>query len=96
MWAGLMFDHPDCRVRSQSTLMLALVGSKAAPEDVHIDVPFLHPEDGGRGWDEAWYRVRPRGYRMKWVRSAEKRDDGWHWVGNARVTHHDDGEAGER
>lgn len=44
--------------------MDAVVGRDKAPLDVHLDVPWIHPEDeaAGRTWenDQVLYRVRPR------------------------------------
>lgn len=74
-WKGLLFDHPRTIVRTRSTMMQAVAGPDA-PYDLHLDVPFLHPEDAaaGRKWedDECFYRVRPivqRGDRL-WVRES--------------------------
>lgn len=74
-WKGLLFDHPECQLRTQSTIMQAIAGADAH-FDLHLDVPFLHPDDAARGrkWedDECFYRVRPiveRGDRL-WVREA--------------------------
>lgn len=56
-WAGLRFD--EARVRTRSTLMMAVAGA-AAPHDLHLDVPWDHPEDRARGLDSGCiYRVRP-------------------------------------
>jgi len=74
-WEGLLFDHPAVERRTQSTLMQAIVGD-AAPYDLHLDVPFVHPQDAARGttWEEdgCVYRVRPVievGDRL-WVRES--------------------------
>lgn len=81
-WRGLLFDHPRCEIRTQSTLMLAVVGDDA-PYDLHLNVPFLHPDDAARGqeWeeDEIFYRVRPiwePGDRL-WVRETHWRLGRW-------------------
>ena len=59
-WKGLGFSHPAAEVRMQSTLMLALCGS-TAPYDLHLDVPFEHPDDGPiPDPPDMYYRVRPR------------------------------------
>lgn len=61
-WAGLMFGHSAVKPRTQSTLMRSLVGADA-PQDLHLDVPWVHPEDAvqGKSWDDdpVVYRVRP-------------------------------------
>jgi hypothetical protein len=57
-WQGL--DFTKARLRTQSTLMLFVVGPNDAPYDLHLDVPFCHPNDQPEGWDdETVYRVRP-------------------------------------
>ena len=53
----------DAEPRVQSTLMLAVCGQAEAPFDIHLDVPWCHPED--RTGDDAEdfdcrYRVRPK------------------------------------
>lgn len=70
-WVGL--DFTVAKPRTQSSLMLCIAGGDA-PRDIHLDVPFLHPEDAARGmeWDGTVYRVRPQweaGDRL-WVREA--------------------------
>ena len=57
-WAGL--DFTKARLRTQSTLMLYVCGPNEAPYDLHLDVPWCHPDDQPEGWDdEMVYRVRP-------------------------------------
>lgn len=58
-WRGL--DFTRAIVRTQNTLSLALFGPDEKLYDLHLDVPFMHPDDQARGDDE-WlkYRVRPR------------------------------------
>lgn len=77
-WTGLLFGHPECRARRTSTLMefVGAVAGKPAPEDIHLSVPWVHPEDAanGRAWeyDQCLYRVRPRIERgdLLWVRET--------------------------
>lgn len=60
-WRGLLFRHPECSVWTQSTLMLAMVG-RGAPHDLHLRVPFWHPENAQQPAPEkpdSFYRVRP-------------------------------------
>ena len=61
MWRGLDFSR--AKIRTKSTIGAFLFG-KEAPTDLHLDVPFLHPEDAvfGAKWadDQQWYRVRSR------------------------------------
>lgn len=83
MWTGLDLDRAE--LRTQSTLMAVMVGPKAAPYDLHLNVPWIHPDDvaNGMAWedDECWYRVRPRMEPgQKWHRKmvanvAIRRDD---------------------
>lgn len=54
-WAGLRFD--EARARTRSTLMMAVVGADA-PHDLHLDVPWDHPDDSP-GRSGCVYRVRP-------------------------------------
>ena len=51
LWAGL--DLARAEPRTQSTVMLAICGEDA-PEDIHLAVPWGHPEE------DCIYRVRPR------------------------------------
>src|SRR3954462_4776661 len=57
-WAGLDFKRAE--LLTQSTLMRYVCGAEA-PYDLHLNVPFMHPDDQASGHDE-WlqYRVRPR------------------------------------
>lgn len=59
-WAGLDLDRAD--LLQQSTLMLAICGPNDAPPDLHLSVPWCHPDDRARGEepDGCYYRVRPR------------------------------------
>ena len=59
-WAGLSFSRAEPRV--QSSLMMMVCGSRSAPKDVHLTVPWCHPEDQtgqDSDWDDCQYRVRP-------------------------------------
>lgn len=62
-WPHLLWEH--ARPRDKSSLMTIIAGPDEAPSDVHLSVPFRHPDDHpDRGWeidpdDLAWYRVRP-------------------------------------
>ena len=60
LWAGL--DLARAEPRTQSTLMLAICGQDEAPEDIHLAVPWCHPEDQTGSADDfdCIYRVRPR------------------------------------
>jgi hypothetical protein len=56
-WLGLDFSRAI--VRTKSTLMMMVCGSANAPYDLHLDVPFCHPDDQPDGWeDDMVYRVR--------------------------------------
>ncbi len=60
-WSGLCFDLAEPAV--QSTLMLAICGSQEAPIDIHLNVPWCHPDDQDgtpEDWTDCVYRVRPR------------------------------------
>lgn len=59
-WTGL--DLVNAEPRTQSTLWLAVAGQDEAPPDIHLDVPWCHPDDRARGApaDDCRYRVRPR------------------------------------
>lgn len=60
MWTGL--DLANAEPRQQASIMLAMVGADEAPPDIHLNVPWMHPEDRARdpGDDGCRYRVRPR------------------------------------
>ena len=59
-WRGLAFSHEAVELRTQSTLMLYVAG-RDAPYDLHLNVPFEHPDDGPiPDPPEMMYRVRPR------------------------------------
>lgn len=67
MWRGL--DLANAEPRVQSTLFLFLIGEGEAPLDIHLNVPWCHPEDqSGSPEDfDCRYRVRPRMQpRKKW------------------------------
>lgn len=58
-WTGLDLSRAEPRV--QSSLMLALTGPEEAYFDLHLTVPWEHPDDKKAGIDsETFYRVRPR------------------------------------
>jgi len=66
-WAGLHFGSPHVKLRSQSTLMLSCLGPKDAPYDLHLAVPWSHPDDGYDD-EDCVYRVRPRASAgRKWL-----------------------------
>lgn len=84
MWQGLDFDRAE--PRQQASILMAMWGSKNAPQDIHLNVPFCHPEDRARGDDDdgCRYRVRPRmqigkKWKGKMVKSAafERWDGKW-------------------
>ncbi len=71
IWRGLDFSRAV--PRRQSTLAMAVHGEDA-PEDVHLNVPFIHPDDESK--EELIYRVRPIwevGDRI-WVRESLRAD----------------------
>jgi hypothetical protein len=77
-WSGLDFSRGV--PRTQSSIMCYIAGADA-PRDVHLDVPFLHPQDAASGmdWDGVVYRVRPQWQADEtlWVReSLTVRNDG--------------------
>lgn len=84
MWAGLDFDRAE--PRQQNAALLAIAGPHEGL-DVHLSVPFLHPEDKARGakHDGCAYRVRPRaevGKRWKGKRVGAVAFEKWNgkWV----------------
>lgn len=83
-WDGL--DFTRAVPRTQSTMMRFIAGA-AAPRDIHLDVPFLHPQDAANGmaWDGCVYRVRPQWEpgELLWVREA------FAWISDCR--HNDPG-----
>lgn len=90
MWSGL--DLINAEPRMQSTLMLAVAGTADAPQDIHLNVPWKHPDDADYS-DECRYRVRPRmeiGKRWKKKRvtnvSFERWDGVWYIAIEARGT----------
>lgn len=58
-WLGLNLAKAEPRM--QASLMLAIAGDEA-PEDIHLSVPWCHPDDRANGMDDdaCRYRVRPR------------------------------------
>jgi hypothetical protein len=60
MWAGLDLNRAD--LLCQSSLAIACFGPDGAPPDMHLSVPWCHPEDQTGSPDDfdCWYRVRPR------------------------------------
>jgi hypothetical protein len=86
LWTGLDLTRAELRV--QSTLFLAIIGPNAAPLDLHLDVPWCHPEDQTGDLDDfdSWYRVRPiMEPGKKWKRNLVKsvafeRWDGKWWL----------------
>lgn len=78
-WRGL--DLKRAEPRQQSSLMLSVLGHDS-PLDIHLNVPFQHPEDTIS--DDVFYRVRPRmevgkKYNGKIVKSVafERWGDDW-------------------
>lgn len=59
-WKGLDFANAEPRV--QASGLLAVCGADDAPRDVHLSVPFCHPDDQTGSPDDfdCRYRVRPR------------------------------------
>lgn len=60
MWKGLNLERADLIV--QSTIMMLVCGHEA-PFDMHLSVPFCHPDDQtgtADDWNDCYYRVRPR------------------------------------
>lgn len=59
-WAGLRWNGEE-KVLTQSTLMRFVCGADA-PYDLHLNVPWCHPEDyvTDEDIDGCKYRVRPR------------------------------------
>lgn len=55
-WTGL--DLANAEPRVQSTMWLAIAGADEAPPDIHLNVPWKHPDD--KDYDGCMYRVRPR------------------------------------
>jgi hypothetical protein len=100
-WSGLAFSHPETSVMTQSTLFLMLVGPKKAPYDLHLRVPFEHPDDGPiPDPPDMYYRVRPRAeVGRRWlgrkvvavdIEAAPDMDPPWRikvtFAGNAKST----------
>lgn len=57
-WTGLRWNGEET-VLTQSTLMMVVCGADA-PYDLHLRVPWVHPEDEARGFEaDSFYRVRP-------------------------------------
>jgi hypothetical protein len=87
IWEGLFMDRAE--PATQSTLMLAVCGPHEAPLDIHLRVPWCHPEDRDgtdNDWNDCIYRVRPRmevgkKWKGKMVKSvAFERWDGKWWI----------------
>jgi hypothetical protein len=57
MWTGLDFSRAE--LRSHASIMLLMCGEDA-PLDLHLSVPWKHPDDPPDEDDDCWYRVRPR------------------------------------
>lgn len=58
VWLGLDFSRAE--IRTQSWLMVGMLGSHEASYDLHLNVPFCHPDDQPGGWEDGtYYRVRP-------------------------------------
>jgi hypothetical protein len=85
LWAGLFLEH--AMPATQSSLMLMICG-KDAPVDIHLRVPWCHPEDreGTKDdWTDCIYRVRPRmqpgkkwkGQKVKSVAFERWQDEWW-------------------
>lgn len=85
-WTGL--DLANAEPRVQSSLMLTVIGPGEAPLDIHLNVPWCHPDDRTGSPDDfdCRYRVRPRmeaGKRWKGkkvVAVAFERWDGKWWI----------------
>lgn len=77
IWIGLDFVRAE--LRTQSTVMLYAVGQDKAPYDLHLSVPWMHPEVRPTlGADpDTWvrYRVKPR--REKGARFYQRDDGQW-------------------
>lgn len=75
-WIGL--DLARAEILRQSTLMLCVFG-KDAPYDLHLNVPWMHPEDREKHADnpDSWcyYRVRPK--RKRGARFFRAEDGMW-------------------
>jgi hypothetical protein len=86
-WTGL--DLSRAEPRTQSSIMLHICGSDEAPRDVHLNVPWCHPDDQTGSADDfdCRYRVRPRmepgknwkGRRVRGV-DFERWDGTWYIV----------------
>lgn len=58
-WRGLDLENAD--LATQATIMLVICGPDEAPPDLHLRVPWWHPDDGpAPSPPEMYYRVRPR------------------------------------
>lgn len=59
LWTGL--DLSRAMPATQSTLMLMVAGAQEAPIDIHLRVPWCHPDDQTGSLDDfdCIYRVRP-------------------------------------
>lgn len=64
IWAGFLWEKAE--LRETSTLMEFVCAGKNVPQDHHLSVPWAHPDDPP--WDDdAWYRVRPKDGRYRFV-----------------------------
>ena len=70
-WLNLRFD--EAQVRSDNPVFMLATGKHVPGRDVHLSVPFAHPDDSHRDSEDlGWYRVRPKwevGDRL-WVRET--------------------------
>lgn len=59
-WLGLDLDKAEPRV--QASVLMMMLGPNDAPLDIHLNVPWCHPDDRADGMDDddCTYRVRPR------------------------------------
>jgi hypothetical protein len=61
MWTGLNLARADLLI--QATMMMCVCGHDVAPFDLHLSVPWCHPEDQtgtDDDWNDCYYRVRPK------------------------------------
>jgi len=59
MWQGL--DFSKATVLEKASILVYIWGADSAPSDLHLSVPFCHPDDQPEGWSDGMkYRVRPR------------------------------------
>ena len=82
-WRGL--DFANAELRTQTTIMIHIVGPDEAPRDVHLNVPWCHPDDQTGNPDDfdCRYRVRPRmAPGKKWKGRLVRRVDFERWNGD--------------